>query len=257
MSKQKSNILVQVLAGLLKSALANKGGDISLESSKYKEKPAKPKPSECILIIDIATTCWKDATEMCANNPKQKHEILELAITPITLKDLSIGDTDTYIIKPRQEHSISELCTSITGLTNEICSDGIDIEDAFSTIKKKYKDKKVSLIATFGLYDLKMIKWQCDKLKLEYPFPGGFMDIKRLVSMTMGLEGDISLGEAMQAVGIKYDKRLPKRAQLDSRRAAKVLTKIWGAARAKSTTEQKKPEIAADIIVPDRILVLN
>jgi inhibitor of KinA sporulation pathway (predicted exonuclease) len=257
MTKSRPTPLVKALIKLLKKGINL--SQVSFKSDIYKVKPAKKKPSECILVFDIASTCWASAEEMTARNPKQTHEILEIAITPITLKDLSIGETTSHIIKPRQEFAVSELCTRITGITPEMAADGVDIKEAFKAIKKQAKALNASMCASFGLYDIKMLKYQCSELDIDYPFPGGFMDLSRLCAIMLGVNQGARLGEMMQAAGMKYDQRLPKRAKLDSRRAAKLIARLWGLTRPKKAAEkeEKTIEVRSEAIVPDRIVVIQ
>ena len=216
---------------------------------KYKQKPAKHKSSDTVLVIDVASTCWKDRKSMTAENPKMRHSIIEVAATPISIKDLTIGDTEDFIIKPKQDNSVSRFCTEITGITQEMCDNGTTLKKCFASLKEKFVQKEAPIVATFGMYDIKMIKYQIERFKLKYPFNSGFMDLRRLVSITLGLPRDVSLSEAMKAAGVPFTAGRAKRALHNSQDAARLIVDVWS--RARECASKKK------IVLYQKILSIN
>ena len=96
-------------------------------------------PKIC-LVIDIEATCWdKDEDGYFTEKQKQESEIIEIGITPISMPDKKILESESIIVRPTNSE-ISEYCTNLTTLTPEFVDEvGIPFDEAIDTLKMKYR----------------------------------------------------------------------------------------------------------------------
>ncbi len=85
-----------------------------------------------IIVVDIESTCWKDAPPA-----GEESEIIEIGICPIDISSGQRLEKESILVKP--EHSkVSEFCTKLTTLTQAQVNQGITFQQACSILKKKY-----------------------------------------------------------------------------------------------------------------------
>jgi inhibitor of KinA sporulation pathway (predicted exonuclease) len=88
-----------------------------------------------IVVVDIEATCWEGKAP-----ENQKNEIIEVGICTLDVSTYQIEDVDGIIIKPKYS-KVSEFCTSLTGLTQEIVDKGCSFQEACKILRSKYRTK--------------------------------------------------------------------------------------------------------------------
>lgn len=154
-------------------------------------------PNE-ILVVDIESTCW-DASE----NSKESRisEIIEIGVTVYNFKDDAFIKNDSIYVKP-QVSTISEFCTNLTGITQELLDNkGVSFTEALDILKKKYLSKK-RYWASYGNYDRKMFEKQCRRLCLEYPFHDTHFNVKSMFRLLMGLNEEVGMPDALDRLNL-------------------------------------------------------
>lgn len=171
------------------------------------------------LVIDVEATCW------AANPPSgqavadRQNEIIEIGITPISLPDKKILDSESIIVWPTTTW-ISEFCTSLTSLTPDFVKDnGRSFTDAIAYIQDKYKTKR-NMWGSWGKYDDQAFTRQCDRENIAYPFNNNYLNIKSAFSWKHGFS--CGMAKALRILNIPMD-GIHHRGVDDSRNIAKIL----------------------------------
>ena len=153
-----------------------------------------------VLVIDVESTCW----ETPAYQPKGEiSEIIEIGIAVVNIDTLKIEDNDSIIVKP-QESKVSEFCTKLTTLTQELVDNGIFFQDAMKILIDKYNSKNRTFVS-WGDYDRKMFERNCNDYGAKYPFGPRHMNLKNSFALLNGLNKEVGLPAALEHIGLKLD----------------------------------------------------
>jgi inhibitor of KinA sporulation pathway (predicted exonuclease) len=166
-------------------------------SKKKKKKKQEPVPT--VYAVDIEATCWEHPKDQPAG---EKNEIIEIGITAVTLPDLNISNSVGILVRPTHS-KVSQFCTHITTLTQELVDTGMPYGDACEFLVKKMYTKHIPWIS-WGTYDRKQIMFQCQSDECGYPFGAGHDDFRLQFATMMGLKYQINLPEALKMVGLEF-----------------------------------------------------
>jgi inhibitor of KinA sporulation pathway (predicted exonuclease) len=170
-----------------------------------------------ILVVDIESTCWEEY------QPDNISEIIEIGITPIDTKSGNILESRSIIIKPEQS-KVSEFCTKLTTLTQEIVDSGISFKEACNILVDKYHSKKYAW-GSYGNYDMKQFVTNCSRENIEYPFSKAHINIKLLFALKYSLRKDVGMAKALRLLDIPL-MGIHHRGIDDSRNIANILSII-------------------------------
>lgn len=151
-----------------------------------------------ILVIDLESTCWRGAP------PKgQMHEIIEIGLCILDVATAQRLDNPSILVRP--EHStVSEYCTNLTTLTQEEVDGGISLREACYILEHTYNSKN-RLWASYGDYDRKQFRRQCQIQDIEYPFGDGHINVKSLFAVVHNLSREVPLDKAMDLLGFPQE----------------------------------------------------
>lgn len=175
-----------------------------------------------IIVVDLESACWRGTPP-----PGQMNEIIEIGIVTIETKSLSIIDKDSYIIKPKFS-KISDFCTQLTSITQEMVDQGQDFEDICSKISIKYNTKS-RIWASYGEYDKNHLKNICNFFDVKYPFSDMHWNIKTMASIFYGFP-EMGLDKLLNKLNIKMEGR-HHRGSDDAYNIAKILIDILSKGR--------------------------
>ncbi len=133
-----------------------------------------------------------------------------------------------------QNTTVSEFCTNLTTLTQEILDkNGIPLHEACSILRKRYNVNN-RLWASWGDYDRRQFERQCRKscYKTAYPFGPTHLNVKNLFAVTMGLTREVGMVTALKELGIKLE-GTHHRGVDDARNIAKIACKLLKPGREK------------------------
>lgn len=103
--------------------------------------------------IDLECTCWP--AEMIGAPDRMEREVIEIGLAAIDMEKLEIVGTHSVLIKPEHHPVLSEFCTSLTTITNEMLecaplfSEGLD--QAMGWLSKFNEDYAW---CSWGMFDL-------------------------------------------------------------------------------------------------------
>lgn len=169
-----------------------------------------------IIIIDLEATCWNGKVP-----PGQVNEIIEFGICVLNVDTGEISQNEGILVKP--EHSkVSAFCTELTTITQEMLDkDGISFKEACTKLRKDYNPKEY-VWASYGRYDLNMIKKQCKFRGVEYPLSQEHINVKELFSKVKGLSKKVGMNGALHILDLKLE-GTHHRGVDDAKNIAKIL----------------------------------
>lgn len=171
-----------------------------------------------IIIIDLEASCWKKKPP-----PGQQSEIIEIGVCLLDVTALSPENKRSLIIKPMRS-KISEFCTKLTSLTQEQVDEGINFAAACDVLRDDYRAGDY-LWASWGDYDKRMFKWQCDEFGVPSPLSDHHMNIKQLYADVRNKGKRRGLLPAMKAEQIDMEGR-HHRGDDDAWNTARMLAKL-------------------------------
>ncbi|WP_025663030.1 3'-5' exonuclease [Aquimarina megaterium] len=174
------------------------------------------KTTNTIIIIDLEATCW--------NGPipaGQVNEIIEIGICLLDTQTGSISKNKGILITPEQSE-VSPFCTELTTITQELVDqEGVSFETACEMLRTQYKGHEYTW-ASYGQYDLNMMKKQCANREMKYPLSQNHINVKALFSETKGLRRKVGMKGALGILKIPLE-GTHHRGVDDAKNIAKIL----------------------------------
>ncbi len=180
-----------------------------------------------IIIIDLEATCWNGKIP-----DGQVNEIIEIGICILDTETGNITQNEGILIKPERS-KVSEFCTELTTITQELLDmEGISFAEALTKLRVEYDPKQYTW-ASYGQYDLNMLKRQCKLRNMEYPMGTNHINVKTTFTEVKGLRKKVGMNGALQILNIPLE-GTHHRGIDDAKNIAKILD--WCL---KNTTTQK------------------
>ncbi len=184
-----------------------------------------------IIVVDIESTCWKDAPPA-----GEESEIIEIGICPIDISSGQRLEKESILVKP--EHSkVSEFCTKLTTLTQAQVNQGITFQQACSILKKKYLSKE-RVWASYGDYDRRQFERQCQSFKISYPFGTRNLNVKSLFAIIHALPQEVGMEQALELLNLPLE-GTHHRGGDDAWNIAAILSELLLQARARELLKGK------------------
>ncbi|WP_299218442.1 3'-5' exonuclease [uncultured Aquimarina sp.] len=174
------------------------------------------KTTNTIIIIDLEATCWNGSV------PKgQVNEIIEIGICLLTTETGEISKNQGILIKPERSE-VSPFCTELTTITQELLDqEGGSFTEACEILRTEYQGHQHTW-ASYGQYDLNMMKQQCNFREIEYPLSQNHINVKELFTQTKGLRKKVGMKGALGILNISLE-GTHHRGVDDAKNIAKIL----------------------------------
>nr|WP_294779324.1 3'-5' exonuclease [uncultured Flavobacterium sp.] len=157
------------------------------------------KTTDKIIIIDLEATCWQGAVPF-----GQQNEIIEIGLAVLDTKTGVISKNKGILVKP-QLSSVSVFCTQLTTITEDMLEKhGVTLQEAIKQLKDEYKSYSYTW-ASYGLYDLNMLKRQCKTFGVPYPMSGDHMNVKEHFAEKFGLSKTTGMNGALKLLNIPLE----------------------------------------------------
>jgi inhibitor of KinA sporulation pathway (predicted exonuclease) len=172
-------------------------------------------------VVDIEATCVD--TEHGEVFPVgEESEIIEIGIAELDIDKGEVTRTWDYIIKPKHS-KVSKFCTDLTTLTQEVVDKRVPFEHAIKEMIKTGTKSRVW--ASFGEYDKKMFKKQCEARGVEYPFHEQHLNVKTLFCFKNKIHKGVGTHKAVEHLGLTFE-GTPHRGIDDAKMIAKILASV-------------------------------
>ncbi len=151
-----------------------------------------------VLVIDVECTCWEELPPR-----RQTSEIIEIGLCVVDLQLLRRLERRSIMVKPMMSE-LSDFCTQLTGITNDMVVDAPPLEEAVRILRDQYRAGD-RLFASWGDYDRKQFQRNCALYNLKYPFGPTHLNVKNLFSSALGLNQELGIDEACQRLGMTME----------------------------------------------------
>jgi len=144
-----------------------------------------------IIVIDLEATCWKGKIPV-----GQVNEIIEIGICILDTTTGLISKNDGILIQPERSE-VSPFCTELTTITQDMLDEnGVSFEEACTILREEYNAYH-NTWASYGVYDLNMMKKQCQIRGVDYPLSQSHINVKTLFSSVKGLQRKVGMKGAL------------------------------------------------------------
>lgn len=149
------------------------------------------------LVIDLEATCW-EKNQMPST---MISEIIEIGYAILKVNGNQILSHGSIIVKPERS-TISEFCTNLTTLTQEIVDRGVYFPEACRILTLELNSFGRPW-ASYGNYDIKMLKDQCERLELKYPMTPQHLNVKTMSTVLIGKRQGV--GGTLTSLGLQFE----------------------------------------------------
>lgn len=156
--------------------------------------------SKIVNVIDIEATAW-ELPEVKGENEIQ--EIIEIGISTVNIDTLKLLDNQSILVKP-QRSKISNFCTKLTTLTQEMVDTGISFQEACLKLRKEFCSSERTWVS-WGDFDRKMFERNCRDYGVDYPFGPRHLNLKNCFTLLNGLSREPGLERAMEHLKLKME----------------------------------------------------
>lgn len=169
-----------------------------------------------IIVIDLEATCWNGKIP-----DGQVNEIIEIGICELDTNTGEISKNKGIIVKPERS-TISPFCTELTTITQELVdTEGISFREACNILREEYNAHYYTW-ASYGAYDLNMMKKQCAIKRVDYPLSQDHINVKTHFRAVKGLTKKVGMNGALQILNIPLE-GTHHRGVDDAKNIAKIL----------------------------------
>lgn len=151
-----------------------------------------------ILVIDLEATCWRGEPP-----PGEESEIIEIGLCVLDVATGQREDQASILVRPVLS-SVSDYCTELTTLTQEAVAKGVSLREACRILETRYHTKE-RLWASYGDYDRKKLKAECESHGIDYPFGPSHLNVKALLSVAYHLKKEPPLDKALHLLGFPLE----------------------------------------------------
>ncbi|XP_042192576.1 3'-5' exoribonuclease 1 [Callorhinchus milii] len=180
-----------------------------------------------LCVIDFEATCEEN------NPPEYLHEIIEFPIALVNTRTLEIEDTFQEYVKPELKPELTEFCTKLTGITQEMVDKAGSFPDVFQRVVDWMREKELGTthkyaVLTDGSWDMsKFLNVQCRLSSIQYPrFAKKWINIRKSYGNFYKVSRmQTKLTSMLEKLGMKYEGR-PHSGLDDSRNIARIAIRM-------------------------------
>jgi len=174
------------------------------------------KTTNIIIVIDLEATCWNGPIPQ-----GQVSEIIEIGICLLNTQTGEVSKNKGILIKPERSE-VSSFCTELTTITQGLLDkEGISFNEACGILRDEYQGYQYTW-ASYGQYDLNMMKKQCNFRGVEYPLSQNHINVKELFIKTKKLRKKVGMKGALNLLNIPLE-GTHHRGVDDAKNIAKIL----------------------------------
>lgn len=180
---------------------------------------------ERYLVIDFEATCCDQGTV-----PREHMEIIEIGAVMVEAAGFRVVDEFQSFIRPVRHPRLTAFCTQLTSIQQADVDAAPGFKEAISNFKAWLYQYSGFVFCSWGDYDLKQLRQDCDFHKLPYPISAPHINVKRQMTERQGLAKKPGLGQAVRLVGLEFS-GTHHRGIDDARNIARLLPFAFGDVR--------------------------
>ncbi|HRQ41441.1 MAG TPA: 3'-5' exonuclease [Chloroflexota bacterium] len=174
--------------------------------------------SDKLLVVDVESTCWKDAPP-----PGEQSEIIEIGLCLLDVTTRQPEGKRSVLVRPSRS-KVSAFCTRLTTLTQTDVNQGMHFWEACLMLQEEYQSSS-RVWASWGEYDRKQFQWQCASFGVPYPFSEQHINAKKLFAEKHTKGRQVGMARALQILKLPLD-GTHHRGHDDAWNIARILTTL-------------------------------
>lgn len=180
---------------------------------------------ERYLVIDFEATCCDKGTV-----PREHMEIIEVGAVMVEAAGFEVVDEFQIFVQPTRHPELTAFCTRLTSIAQRDVDAAPVFTDAMANFKAWLYRYSGFVFCSWGDYDLRQLRQDCDFHRLPYPISAPHLNVKRLMAQRHQLPKKPGLGEAVRLAGLEFS-GTHHRGIDDARNIARLLPYVFGEAR--------------------------
>ena len=181
------------------------------------------------IIVDLEATCWEQ-------RKGRKSEIIEIGAICIDSQKQVISEFN-QIIKPVINPSLSEFCTELTSITQNMVDEGVHFMEALHAFQNWINiTQEDYLLCSWGYYDKNQFIYDCQLHALDTEWTENHISIKHQYALIKSLRRPVGMKTALKIEDLPLE-GIHHRGIDDARNIAKIFIKYfdyWNPAGIKS-----------------------
>lgn len=125
-------------------------------------------------------------------------EIIEVGFAAVINEQIT-GQFSSFVI-PVKFKNLSARCKNFLNISQDQVDNGISFEELIALLKK-YDQKQPTTIVTWGNMDMKVLRQNCQRAGIGFPFRGKQIDLSMEYKRFFGDQNQTGLWKAVQAYG--------------------------------------------------------
>jgi len=125
------------------------------------------------VIVDLEAACWRaERPEDAARVAEYQHEhseIIEIGAVKLGGKDATDDEFDSFV-KPTIVPTLSDFCMKLTTISQEDVDTAPIFPVVFADFVSGLEDVESTILCSWGQYDWDMLKKECDRYGIVFPF---------------------------------------------------------------------------------------
>lgn len=151
------------------------------------------------LVIDLEATCCDSGTV-----PREQMEIIEIGAVMVRRKTFEVeGEFQTFI-RPVRHPRLTSFCTSLTSITQSDVDAAPAFDEAIRNFKRWLYGYAGFVFCSWGDYDLKQLRQDCDFHRVPYPISASHINGKKQFTERQGLSKKPGLVDAVRLAGMDF-----------------------------------------------------
>ena len=180
---------------------------------------------ERYLVIDFEATCCDKGSV-----PRGHMEIIEIGAVMANASDFQpVGEFQSFV-RPVRHPTLTVFCTQLTSIQQSGVDEAPGFREAIASFKAWLDQYDGFVFCSWGDYDLKQLRKDCQFHKVPYPINAPHLNVKRLIAERHHLSKKPSLGQAVRFAGLNFS-GTHHRGIDDARNIVRLLPYIFGDAR--------------------------
>jgi inhibitor of KinA sporulation pathway (predicted exonuclease) len=129
-----------------------------------------------IVVVDLEATCWDKSSGGVPDG--QRSEIIEIGVALVDAVTFEPSQPMSFLVKPTMS-KVGTFCTELTTITQKLVDTvGLAFADAGERLESRYNTPH-RLWGSWGNYDIRLFKEQCELMGVRYPFSDYHFNIKK------------------------------------------------------------------------------
>ena len=151
-------------------------------------------------VVDVEATCWTGKPP-----PGQVSEIIEIGLTVVDVHERVRVSKHQIVVRPERS-MVSKFCTELTGWTQEQVDTGVSFEQACELLRREHHADSRAW-TSWGDYDRKQFRRQCDATDVRYPFSSAHTNAKQQFATANGWLKGVGMHHALQVAQLPLEGR--------------------------------------------------